>query len=851
MRRRLGVTAFSAVCVVTLFGSALHAGGPQQVAAGPDSPSASPVRPLLDRYCVTCHNDRLRTGGLALDEIDAANVGAGAEVWEQVIRKVRMGAMPPPGRPRPDAAAFDDFVSHLETSLDRAAAAKPNPGRSDTFHRLSREQYRNAVRDLLALEIDVAALLPADAPGYEFDNMAGVLTVSPALMERYLSAARKVSRLAVGLPQQPVIETYDVPLNLVQTDRLSEDFPLGSRGGGAFRHNFPVDGEYLIKVNLQTNYVDYIRGLNSPHQIEVRLDGRRVELFTVGGDGPGASEEAEALNAALDTSSAAGPARGQLKFGAAGQRTQYRAPGAAPESYEGNILGSLEWEHYMQHADEGLELRLPVQAGPRQVVVSFLRQLWEPDGVLQPRPYGFALAIDAMPDGNPAVDSVVISGPHAQTGGGETPSRRAIFECRPARGTDGEACARQILTRLATGAFRRPVTDRELQTLLDFHVLGREKGSFDEGIQLALERLLVDPNFLFRIAREPVDAAPGSPYPVSDLELASRLSFFLWSSIPDAELLDAAVQGQLRDAGGLERQVRRMLADPRAATLVDGFAGQWLQVRNVQTVYPDPEAFPHFDDNLRDALMEETRLFIESQLREDRGVPELLSADYTFLNERLARHYGVPNVYGSRFRRVELSGGGRGGLLGHGSILTITSYPNRTSPVLRGKWLLEKILGTPPPPPPAEVPSLPDSGAEGERASVRERLEAHRRNPACAACHASIDPLGFALERYDGTGAWRTVDDGAAIDPSGALPDGTRFEGLPGLRALLLDRREQFVRTVTEKLLTYALGRGIEYYDMPVVRGIVSDAAANDYRWSAIILGIAGSAPFQMRSAEQ
>ena len=851
MRRRLGVTAFSAACVVTLFGSALHAGGPQQVVAGPDSPSASPVRPLLDRYCVSCHNDRLRPGGLALDEIDAANVGAGAEVWEQVIRRVRMGAMPPPGRPRPDTAAFDDFVRHLETSLDRAAAADPNPGRSDTFHRLSREQYRNAVRDLLALEIDVAELLPADAPGYEFDNMAGVLTVSPALMERYLSAARKVSRLAVGLPHQPVLETYDVPLNLVQQDRLSEDFPLGSRGGAAFQHNFPVDGEYLIKVNLQTNYVDYIRGVNAPHQIDVRLDGRRVDLFTVGGDVPGHGNDAAQLSVEHDAASRPSPARGQLKFGAAGQRTQYRAPGPAPESYEGNILGSLEWEHYMHHADEGLEMRIPVRAGPRQVVVSFLRQIWEPDGVLQPRPYGFALAIDAMPDGNPAVGSVVISGPHTQTGAGETPSRRAIFDCRPVRGTDEEACARRILTRLATAAFRRPATDRELQTLLEFHVLGREKGSFDEGIQLALERLLVDPNFLFRIARDPVDAAPGSSYHVSDLELASRLSFFLWSSIPDDELLDVAVRGELTEPGVLERQVRRMLADPRAATLVDGFAGQWLQVRNVRTVYPDPQVFPHFDDNLREALVTETRLFIESQIREDRGVPELLSADYTFLNERLARHYGVPNVYGNRFRRVSLSDGGRGGLLGHGSILTVTSYPNRTSPVLRGKWLLENILGTPPPPPPAEVPALPDRGAEGERVSVRERLEAHRRNPACAACHASIDPLGFALERYDGTGAWRTVDDGAAIDASGALPGGARFEGLPGLRALLLDRREQFVRTVTEKLLTYALGRGIEHYDMPVVRGIAREAAANDYRWSAIVLGIARSTPFQMRSTEQ
>ncbi len=850
MRRGFGGTAALAACVAVLCAATVHAGSPQQATPEPHSSEASPVRPLVDRYCVTCHNDRLRTGGLALDSLDMENLSAGAEVWEQVIRKIRMGAMPPPGRPRPDQAMLDDVVEHLEASLDRAAAANPNPGRSAAFHRLSREQYQNAVRDLLTLEVDAAELLPADAPGYEFDNMAGVLTVSPALMERYMSAARKVSRLAVGLPQQPVVETYDVPLNLVQEDRLSEDFPLGSRGGAAFRHNFPVDGEYVIKVDLQTNYVDYIRGLNSPHQIEIRLDGRRVELFTVGGDVPGPDADAEAYNTALDTSSAAAPARGQLAFGVAGQRTQYRAPGAAPESYEGNILGSLEWEHYMQHADDGLQLRLPVRAGPHEVVVSFLRQLWEPDGVLQPRPYGFALAIDATPDGVPAVGSVAISGPYAQDGVGETPSRRAIFDCRPLRDADEQACAIRILTRLATAAYRRPARDRELQTLLDFYAAGREKGSFDEGIQLALERLLVDPNFLFRIERDPSRAAPGTPYDVSDLELASRLSFFLWSSVPDDELLAAAARGQLRDPGMLEQQVRRMLADSRATTLVDGFAGQWLQVRNIRTVYPDPGEFPHFDDNLREALLEETRLFIDSQIRGDRGVPELLSADYTFLNERLARHYGVPHVYGSRFRRVPLNGGDRGGLLGHGSILTVTSYPNRTSPVLRGKWLLENILGTPPAPPPPEVPSLPERGEGGGHATVRERLEAHRNNPACAACHASIDPLGFTLERFDATGARRTLDEGAVIDASGTLPGGATIEGLSGLRALLLDRREQFVRTVTEKLLTYALGRGIEHYDLPVVRGIVREAAANEYRWSAIIMGIVQSTPFQMRSTK-
>ena len=851
MRQGWIASVASAATITLLAGIASHAASPQQQPPASDSPSNSLVRALLDQYCVTCHNDRLRTGGLALDTLDAPNLsgnaGAGAEVWEKVIRKVRMGAMPPPGRPRPDPATFDDFVSHLETSLDRGAAANPNAGRTDTFHRLNRDQYQNAIRDLLSLEINAAELLPADAPGYEFDNMAGVLTVSPALMERYLSAARKISRLAVGLPHRPTLTTYDVPLNLIQQDRLSEDFPLGSRGGAAFRHNFPVDGEYVIKVHLQTNYVEYIRGVNAPHQIEIRLDGVRLDQFTVGGDVPGLEGDTALLSGKPEASASRGPSRGQLKFGVAEQKTQWRAWGPAPESYEGNILGSLEWEHYMHHADEGLEIRVPVQAGPRLVAVSFLRDFWEPDGVLQPRPYGFALAIDAMPDGNPAVGSVTISGPHAPGGAGETPSRLTIFECRPLRETDEEACAQIILGRLATRAFRRPVTEQEIGTLLGFFSVGREKGSFDEGIQLALERLVVDPNFLFRIERDPPNVTPGTTYRISDLELASRLSFFLWNSIPDEELLDVAVGGRLTDPDVLEHQVRRMLADPRSTTLVDSFAGQWLHLRNVQTVYPDPAVFPHFDDNLREALLEETRLFIEDQVREDRGVPELLSANYTFLNERLARHYGIPNVYGSRFRRVALGDEGRGGLLGHGSILTVTSYPNRTSPVLRGKWLLENIFGTPPPPPPPDVPALPSRGEGGTRASVRERLEAHRQNPVCAACHAVIDPLGFTLEMFDATGAWRTVDEGAAIDASGALPDGTKIEGLSGLRTFLLQRREQFVRTVTEKLLTYALGRGIEYYDAPTIRRIVREAAVSDYRWSAIIVEMAKSVPFQMR----
>ena len=809
--RRVCCVIGACIAILTPARSAIQARSLQQP-SGSVLPSVSPQRVLLDRYCVSCHNEKVRAANLMLDTIDVADVGAKAQVWEKVIQKVRMGAMPPPGRPRPDAAISDGFVSYLETSLDRAAATSPDPGRTDTFHRLNRAEYQNAIRDLLALDIDVAELLPADAADrHGFDNMAGVLSVSPALMERYLSAARKVSRLAMGLPPRSVLTTYDVPLNLIQADRPSEDLPFGSRGGIAVHHNFPVDGEYVIKVRLQTNYVDYIRGLNTRHQIEIRLDGVRLKLFGVGGDVPGKP---------------------------------------APESFEGNILGDSKWESYMHHADEGLEVRVSVRAGPRLVGVSLLRDLWEADGILQPRQSGYALAINAMPDDNPAVGSVTISGPHTIEGPGETPSRRAIFVCRPKRNTDEERCAKTILSTLARRAYRRPVTDREVRTLLGFYEAGRSKGSFDEGIQLAVERLLADPNFLLRIEREPQSVTPATAYRLSDLELASRLSFFLWSSIPDGDLLDVAVRGTLKDPKVLERQVRRMLADARATALVDNFAGQWLLLRNIRSVYPDPGVFPQFDDNLREAFLQETKLFIESQLREDRSIPELLSANYTFANERLARHYGIPNIYGSRFRRVTFSDERRGGLLGHGSVLTVTSYANRTSPVLRGKWLLENILGTPPPPPLPDVGALPDRGPGNKPASVRERLEEHRKNPMCATCHASMDPLGFALENFDAIGGWRTTDGAAPIDASGALPNGSTFNGLAGLRPILLAQREQFVRTVTGKLMTYALGRGVEYYDQPVIRKIAREAAASDYHWSSIILGIVQSMPFQMRRSD-
>jgi mono/diheme cytochrome c family protein len=796
-----------AVCL-SIIGTDPQAVGARQGPLNSVLPSVPAQREFLDRHCVTCHNARLRTANLALDTIDVTDVRTAAPVWEKVIRKLRMGAMPPPGRPQPERAAVGALVSYLETSLDRAAAATPDPGRTDSVHRLNRTEYQNAIRDLLALDVDVAALLPADEAGqHGFDNMAGVLSVSPALVQHYVSAARKVSRLAVGLTPRPSVATYQVPLHLLQ-DHMRDDLPFGSRGGVAVRHYFPVDAEYVIKVHLQTNYVGYIRGLDAPHQIELRIDGVRVKQFTIGGDVPGRE---------------------------------------APESYEGNILGDVEWEKYMQHADEGVEVRVPVPAGPRVVGVSFPQEQWEPDGVLQPRQTGFALAINAMTEDNPAVGSVSITGPHEATGPGDTPSRRAIFSCRPASRRVEDQCATSILSTLARRAYRREVAEREVQTLLGFYAQGRNKGSFESGIQLALERLLADPNFLFRIEGDPQGVRPGTPYRLGDFELASRLSFFLWSSIPDEELLDVAGRGELRQPPVLERQVRRMLADPRSGSLVSNFAGQWLLLRNMRSVYPDPKLFPHFDDNLREALQLETELFLQNELREDRSVTGLLEAEYSFVNERLARHYGIPNVYGNRFRRVPAGGNRQGGLLTHGSVLTVTSYPNRTSPVLRGKWLLENILGTPPPPPPPNVPTLPDRGEDGKPASVRERLQQHRKNPACAACHAPMDPLGFALENFDAIGGWRTTEANAPIDAAAALPNGRRFEGADGLTEILLAQRDQFVRTVTEKLLTYALGRGIEHYDWPAIRQIARDASADNYRWSAVILGIVQSVPFQMR----
>jgi mono/diheme cytochrome c family protein len=792
--------------------------------------SASPYRAVLDRYCVTCHNQEMHIAGLMLDKMDVGNVSEGAAVWEKVLGKLRTGAMPPVSMPRPDQATYDSFAAYLETALDRAAAAKPHPGRP-AIHRLNRAEYVNAIRDLLSVEIDAESLLPADDSGYGFDNIADVLSVSPMLLERYMSAAGKISRPAIGDPAiRPTLETYNVAPMLRQDDRMSEDLPFGSHGGLAIRRNFPLDGEYVIRIRLRRTHNANINdgrilGLAEPHQLEVRLDGARIKLFTVGGEYAVKSRS------------------GREEF----LRHESETSLNNPKNKE------PEGDKYEYTADAGLEVRFPAKAGSRVIGVDFLDGVSEPEGALQPHVAAFyslegyegtPKRIKEVP---PAVDQVTIGGPYNAKGPGETPSRRKIFVCRPTESKDEVPCAKKILSTLARRAYRRPVHEGDVGALLSLYEVGRSSGGFEAGISTALQGILVNPEFLFRIERDPANLAPGTAYRISNLELASRLSFFLWSSPPDDQLLDLAAGDKLEDPATLEQQVRRMLGDPRSEALVSNFAGQWLYVRNMRQVVADPGEFPDFDENLREAFQRETELFFESNLHEDRSVLNLLYANYTFVNERLARFYGIPNVYGSHFRRVTLSGDERRGLLGEGSILTVTSYANRTSPTLRGKWVLENVLGTPPPPPPPDVPSLKESNENSKALPMRQRMEEHRANPACAVCHVRMDPLGFALENFDGIGKWRTNEANTPIDASGVLPGGTKFNGPDGLRKILLSHPEQFVTTLTEKLLTYGLGRGLEYYDAPTIRRITREAAANDYRWSSIIVGIVESTPFQMR----
>ncbi|MGE3509967.1 MAG: DUF1592 domain-containing protein, partial [Vicinamibacterales bacterium] len=746
--------SFRAVCWLTTAMSAALAGhglGPTpwvvsaQAPASRASLTASPpdTTAVLSRYCVSCHNGRLKTGGLSFDGLDPQRAGAQADVWEKVVLKLRARSMPPAGAPRPTPEIYDQVASTLESTLDRAAAASPHAGTA-IAHRLNRAEYANAVRDLLALEIDDRAMLPADDSGYGFDNIADVLSLSPALLDRYMSAAEQISRLAVGdASLRPVVKTYTVRPTHLQHDRMSELQPFGTRGGIAVRHYFPVNGEYLIKIRLQRTHTNSIRGLSEANEVEVRLDRTRLKTYRIGGEGP------------IDPWSS--------------------VPSASA---------------YEQTADDGMELRLPIKAGMRVLTVAFPKRSRVGEGVLEPRlsvsTYEYAGDRD-LPMG---VQTVDITGPFNARTPDDTPSRARIFTCRPTGPANEDACATTIVSSLARRAFRRPVTTDDIQTLMQVYRRARQGHSFDHGIEQAIRALLVDPDFLFRIERDPRGTAPGSVYRISDLELASRLSFFLWSSIPDEPLLALAERGTLHEPAVLEREVARMLRDPRADALVSNFGGQWLYLRNMRSILPDPEGFPDFDDNLREAFYRETELFLQSQIRDDRSVLDLITADYTFVNERLARHYGIPNVYGSSFRRVPLPPQRQAGLLTQGSVLTATSYANRTAPTIRGKWILQNLLGTPPPAPPPNVPALGESDeGDNARRSVRERLEQHRKNAVCASCHAGMDPMGLALENFDAIGHWRDTDGAATIDPTAVLPDGFKLDGAAGVRALLLERR--------------------------------------------------------------
>jgi mono/diheme cytochrome c family protein len=813
--------------------SSVKAAPPAQAAVAPASALAA-QQAIFQRYCLTCHTEAMKRRGavpIALESLDLSNTRRDADVWEKVVRKVRTGMMPPPGMPRPDKAAHEGFASWLETELDRAAAAAPNPGRTEPFHRLNRTEYRNVIRDLLHLDVDVESLLPSDDASYGFDNIAGVLKVSPTLMERYLAAAQKITRAALGSsPSQPNVGYFRLADDLQQDDHL-DGLPVGTRGGTAIRYTFPTDGEYEIRVRLARDLNESVPVYAEDQHLEVSLDGHRLRLFTL----PGVRPEVPATPQAR-------PAAPQ------GQGGQI----VAIEQNTPRLSGRERQER--NTADQTWDVRVPVKAGERDLTVAFLKitsALDETTRLPFERPFPAGVNIPETRKGV-HLRSVEIVGPYAPAGAAESKSRRRIYVCQPAAAAGERACARTILSTLARRAYRRPVNETDLRRLLALYDASRATGTFETGLEQAITRLLVSPEFLFRIERDPANVAPNSVYRVSNVELASRLSFFLWSSIPDDELLDAAARGRLTDPAVLAQQVRRMLADRRSEIFIKNFVGQWLYLRNLAATGPVATIFPDFDDSLRQAMRTETEMFVDSIVREDRGAMELLSANYSFLNERLARHYGVPEVTGSHFRRVSFGKDSvRGGLLGQGSILTVTSHPDRTSPVVRGKWILENILGTSPPPPPPNVPELKPTGAPGQVLSMRDRMVQHRASPACASCHAVMDPIGLALENLDGVGRVRTLGESSEpIDASGSLPDGTRLVGPAGLRQALLTKSDQFVTTLTEKLLIYALGRGVEHYDAPTVRAIVRESADDGYRLSNLILGIVRSAPFQMRRSQ-
>ena len=836
LRRSLFIVLFCALMATAY----VQAGGLEPRGAAPAAPAtalsqsaesqatAESQRAVLQRYCFVCHSDQLRTGGLSLEAVDVADVASAGETWEKVVRKLNAGMMPPPGMPRPDAVTQRGFVSWLEAELDRAALANPDPGHTETFHRLNRTEYKNAIRDLLALDIAVDELLPPDDSSYGFDNNAGVLRLSQSLMERYLLASRKISRWALGIaPPAAVADTFGLSSDQQQYDR-GEGLPFGTRGGIMVPYTFPRDGEYIIRAEFSCALVavagcDGSANFDDDHQLEVAIDGERVHLFEL-------------------------PSRARARgYGV------------------GSVLGDAA-----NTTDLRWQVRVPVLAGLRNVAVAFLRlPSYETSDFPRLRFTAPSYEGNMVPRGlgiyQPHLKSVTILGPFAPAGGaGDTPSRQRVFVCRPDSAADEAPCAREILSVLARRAYRRPVTEADVDKLFAFYTEERAQAgsTMDSGLEMALRALLVRPEFLFRIEVDPtpgvaaqvvssprVALAPTAVAPISDLELASRLSFFLWSSIPDDALLDLAAQERLTDPGVLEQQIRRMLADPRSEALAQNFLPQWLNYRLLEVLVP---ADPDFDESLRAAMFRESELFFDSVLRENRSVHELLTADYTFLNERLAAHYGIKQVKGSHFRRVVLSDSSRRGILGHASILTATSHAIRTSPVKRGKWVLESILGVSPPPPPPNVPDLEDTEKAATRPlSIREKMAAHRENPVCAGCHSMIDPVGFALENFDQTGRWRVIDPSMTpIDVSGSLPDGTAFTSLTEFRAALLDPPDRFARAVTGRLLTYALGRGLEYYDMPSVRAITRAAADDGYRLSALIVGIAKSVPFQMRRSQ-
>ncbi|MBI1786045.1 MAG: DUF1592 domain-containing protein [Acidobacteria bacterium] len=742
---------------------------------GQSAAPAAAAQTLVNRYCLGCHNDKLKTASVSLEGLPAASAGAEAKTWEKVLSKVRTGEMPPLGLPKPDAASSASFLTWLEAELDRAARARPNPG-APSIHRLNRAEYGNAVRDLLGLDIDHSSGLPADDSGYGFDNIGEVLTVSPLHMEKYMSTARRVSRLALGTAElKPAVEKFTTGRGAASDS--SDELPLNVRGGIVVRRYFPASAEYSFLVRLRGNPSQAM----PPPQLDLRLDGKRVKLFDAS---ISAAEEAQ---------------------------------------YTRNF-----------------EIRLPLAAGMHTVGAGLLNEYAKAEGgETGGRRF-------APPPPTPAsVDYVLIGGPFNPAAPGDTESRRRILLCRPPAGQPEEPCAQRILTALARRAYRRPAGKPDIEPLMAlFASVRKEGGSFDAGIETALRAILVSPSFLFRVERDPSGKAPGPVHAVSDLALASRLSFFLWSSIPDEELLQLAEQGKLRPA--LKQQVPRMLADPKSKALVENFAGQWLHLRNVAGWRPDPDKFPQFDEPLRAALQRETELFFEHIVRDDRSVLEFLNADYSYLNERLARHYGISGVRGGYFRRVALNGDERGGILTHGSILAVTSYPTRTSPVLRGKWILENVLGAPPPPPPPDTPNLADSASFSPR-SLREALEKHRASAACASCHSRMDPLGFALENYDAVGKFRTTEGDISIDASASMPGGIRFAGAGGLKKILMERHDEFVECLAEKLLTYALGRGLDHSDLPAVRQIRREVARDDYRFSSLALAVVNSVPFQMR----